>query len=163
LELGIDMSKGMSVDTKGVEETLAMFEQLSDNAEAVMKQCVYKGAGKVADTMKEKVEALRTGSGKTRKELRYCYDYEKQALIYNLGIAPIKGGDNTNTKVGFDGYYDSRSGVKKPVPLLANSINAGTSFMKKQAFITSTKRASESACVEAMQKQIDKAIEKVQK
>jgi hypothetical protein len=126
--------KGISVDTTGINETLAMFEKLSDNAEGTMKQCVYQGAGKVADTMKDKVGALRTGSGKSKKDLRYCYEYEKQALIDNLGIAPIKGGDNTNTKVGFDGYYENKSGEKKPVPLLANSINAGTSFMKKQAF-----------------------------
>lgn len=163
MELANDMSKGISVNTSGINETLAMFEKLSNEAEGTMKQCVYKGSGVVADTMRQQVEGLRTQSDNKRTDVRYPYDYEKKVLIENLGISPIEGGDNTNAKVGFDGYYTNKQGDSRPVPLLANSINAGTSFLKKQAFINATKRKSESPCVGAMQKQLDKAIEKVTK
>jgi HK97 gp10 family phage protein len=163
MELADSMSKGISVNTSGINETLAMFEKLSNEAEGTMKQCVYKGAGVVADTMRQNVEALKTQSNNKRTDVRYLYEYEKQALIDSMGVAPIKGGDDTNTKVGFDGYYETKSGKRHNIQMLANSVNSGTSFMKKQPFINATKRKSESPCVGAMQKQLDKAIEKVTK
>jgi hypothetical protein len=38
MELADSMSKGISVDTSGINETLAMFEKLSNEAEGTMKQ-----------------------------------------------------------------------------------------------------------------------------
>lgn len=157
------MSKGISIDSSGINETLAMFEKIEKNTTGTMKQCVYKGAGVVADTMQARVKALKTQSDNKRTDVRYPYDYEKEAILDNLGIAPIKADSIVNTKVGFDGYYYNKKGDRRPVPLLVNSINAGTSFLKKQAFVNATKRAAEGKCVNAMQKQLNEAIEKLTK
>lgn len=160
----MELASGMiKVNSSGLNEVVKMFEGLTNETEGTMKQCVYKGAGEVADTMKSRVEALKTQSDNKRTDVRFPYTYEKEALIENLGIAPIQGGEVTNTKVGFDGYYTNKRGQQKPVPLLANSINAGTSFMKKQGFINATKRAAQNPCIDAMQKQLDKVINQLTK
>jgi len=159
------MSKVGDYYLLGGNETVEMLETLTKNAEGIFKQSVYKGAGVVADEMTRRVKELKTTgkqtkvNGKTPR--RYCYEYEKEALIDNLGIAPMKLRKSVNTKVGFSGYYHNKSEESVPVPLLANSINAGTSFMKKQAFINATIRGSKSNCIEAMQKQLDKSINEI--
>lgn len=154
---------GFSIDTSGFDDTIKMLEKLTEESEGMMKQSVYKGAGVVADDMKSIVKGLRTQSDNRRTDVRYPYDYEKAALIENLGIAPIGTRGSVNTKIGFDGYYTNKRGDQRPVPLLANSINAGTTFLKKQPFLSQTKRKSEKNCIEAMQKQLDKSIEELTK
>lgn len=150
----------ISIDAKGMNETIAMFENLTKETDGALKKCVYKGAGVVADSMKDEVKNIKTQTGKQTGKQRLPYDYEKNVLIENLGIAPIKNKGSVNTKIGFDGYYENKRGELRPVPLLANSINAGTSFLKKQPFLSKTVRASQANCVEEMQQQLDEEIRK---
>lgn len=152
----------MNVTTTGLDETLAMLEKVSDTKEYLPK-CLYEGAGVVAREMKSQLSALKTES-KVTNGMRNVYPYEKQVLIENFGIAPFMSTtDVLNTKIGFDGYYTNKRGEERPIPLLANSVNCGTSFLRKQAFKDKTYRNSKSTSVETMQRSLDKSIAQLAK
>lgn len=153
---------GAKVNVSGLDDVLLSLEKLGDTD--LFKPVVYKGAGVVADTMKEKLRSLKTTNDKSKSSsMRYCYESDKQVLLESMGITPIKNDESVNAKVGFDGYYTNRKGEQKPIPLLANSVNAGTSFMYRQPFINSTKRASESKAVAEMSAETQKLINKEMK
>lgn len=161
MELGVDMNKSMSMEVEGLKDTLNMLENLSNNSD-LFKPVVYVGAEVVADELRKNIGSLKTQSdNKQKKGTRYPYDYEKNVLLTAMGVAPIKNKDVINTKVGFDGYYENKSGDKRPVPLLANSINAGTTFLKKQNFIDKTARTCREKVAQVMKEKTDKIIEKI--
>lgn len=149
---------GVKIKTTGMNEAIADLEKITDSTDGIMKQCVYMGAGEVADELKKQLNSLKTQTGNDRETARYPYAYEKKVLIDNMGIAPITSKGTINTKVGFDGYYTNKQGRKRPIPLLANVINAGSSFMHHQGFLNATVRKVQGACVKAMQEQLNKSI-----
>lgn len=149
--------KTMSLEVDGVAELQKSLENLTNNG--VLYPLVYKGTEVVADEMRRQLNALQTSKGYgTSQHKRYVNDYDKKILLAQMGVAPIKERETINSKVGFDGYYMSKAGERRPVPLLANSVNAGTSFMEKQAFIDATARATRNKVFQAMKEQADKII-----
>lgn len=132
-----------AVSTKGLAETIANLEKISNisNIQAIEKTALYVGAGTVLDGMLEEISALRvTRYFGTEQKKRYCWPSEVKVLTENIGIAKMLVEDTVNTKVGFDGYYEADNGEIYPVPILANSINAGTFFMNAQPFVDNTVR-----------------------
>ena len=78
-----------------------------------------------------------------------------------MGIAKFKkNGADVNTSVGYgNAGYAMLAGKRKPIPLIANAINSGTSFMKKQPFfrravVQGTAKAEE-AIVAKIEAEID--------
>ncbi len=151
---------GVRLKVDGLDDVLTRLENLS-NKTSLYKTAVYAGAGVVADEMKSQIKSLKTTSttGK-RTDKRYIYPYEKAVLEEQMGIAPIKDEETVNTKVGFDGYYENKHGERRPVPLLANSVNAGTSFLYKQPFISKTERTCRDKAVKSMEHKVEQIIEK---
>ena len=139
-------------------DALEMWDELAKNSEGTLKQCVYMGTKVVADTMKDRLKSIKTQADNKRTDVRYPYEYEKQVLLDNMGVSPMSSSEKVTTKVGFDGYYYNKQETRKPIPLLANSVNAGTTFLKKQDFINATKRQAETPCRQAMQSELDKLI-----
>lgn len=151
----------MSVSTKGLDEAIAELTKVADT-KTFLPKTLYEGAGVVAKEMKTQISALKTSQ--TGGPMRYPYEYEKEVLEQNFGVAPFHwDGDTLDTKIGFDGYYTNKKGEQRPVPLLANSVNAGTSFLKKQPFKDKAYRASKETSVSTMQSALDKEIAKLTK
>ena len=144
------MAKDMAMEVTGLDEVIKQLDNFTNNS--ILKPMVYKGAGVVADEMKKQVNSLKTGRTKTK---HYISENDKRVLSEAMGIAPIKSDDKIHTKVGFDGYYINSRGQERPVPLLANSVNAGTSFMTAQNFVDKTARVTQSKVYEAMSKEAD--------
>lgn len=158
------MAKDMSMEVEGMSEVISMIEHLSNNS--ILKPLVYAGADVVADELKKQIGSLKTDSDNKRgsdKSLRFCHKSDIKVLSDNMGIAPIKAQDTINTKVGFDGYYINARGDSRPVPLLANSINAGTSFMKAQPFIDKTARKVKGNVQKAMNNAAEKVVENIER
>lgn len=166
----------MSVSTKGLDETLAMLQRLTDN-QGFISLTLYEGAGFVADEMKKQIKALKVSKTAKKGEKRYCYQWEKDALLEGMGIASFdKSPDEITTKIGFDGYYDREFTESQkvrghnyyaediiPIPKIANGINHGTSFEYKQPFKDRTYRASQKGAVDKMQSKLDSEIQKLTK
>lgn len=151
---------GVKLKVTGLDDVLTRLDTLS-NKTSFYKTAVYSGAGVVADEMKRQIKSLKTTSEKgKRTDKRYIYPYERAVLAEAMGIAPIKDEETVNTKIGFDGYYQNKKGDKKPIPLLANSVNAGTSFLYKQPFISKTERTCRDKAVKSMTNKVEEIIEK---
>lgn len=152
-----------ALSTKGLTETIANLEKVSSisNIQALEKSALYVGAGTILDGMLEEISALRvTRYYGTEEKKRYCWPSEIKVLTENIGIAKMLVEDTVNTKVGFDGYYEADNGEIYPVPLLSNSINAGTSFMHAQPFVDNTVRKYQK---QALKKMHDIFLQSVQK
>ena len=142
----------MTMKTEGVEEISRMLKDLGDKAQSAASKGLYKGAGIMAEEIKRSADGIRTapfryaGKGETRLP-----SPEEKDIVTGAGKTGIarfkKDGLNVETSVGYSrsGYADLK-GRRKPIPLIANAINSGTSFMQKQAFFRQgVNRATKSA------------------
>ena len=156
-----------AINVKGLNETLATFSDLQ-NITGLAKAAIYEGAAVVADTMEKEIQSLKVSSFYgTEEKKRYCWKGEKECLVGALGIAKFMVEDKIHTKVGFDGYwtqeFDDHSAVVKAIPLIANSINAGTSFMYAQPFIDNTVKTCSKRVFKVMDNKITEGISKKNK
>jgi len=148
----------MKVD--GMEEISEQLSRLEDRAPAVAAKALYEGAGIMMAEIKKGAESIRTAPFKyaANGQTRLPSPEEKDAVLsVGAGVAKFdKSGTEVNTSVGYSntGYADV-NGTRKPVPLIANAINSGTSFMPKQPFV---RKAAKSGGTKAMQAMKD-AIE----
>lgn len=93
---------------------------------------------------------------------------QKKDLQESLGVTPsiINRNGDADIKVGFDGYgsYPTKKYPKGvPNALLARSVESGSSVRKKTPFIRPAVDKIESKVIKAMQEQINKEVEKIQK
>lgn len=150
---------------KGGEEFSALLAGLSgDAAVAVMKSAVYSGVGVLADAIKAEIQNLPEQSGymPNGKKRNVVGTNDKQMLQERLGISRIEStGDKANAVVSFSGY-NGRPTKKYPngvpIPLIARSIESGSSVRQKNPFI---RRAFNNAKTQAQQKAIDAGQQKL--
>jgi HK97 gp10 family phage protein len=150
-----------TLKVEGMEQITGMLKQAGEAAEGIAAQALYKGAGIVAD------EISREARGVTTKPFRYANGWqrepspEEKAAIVAAGAAGIakfqKTGNEVNTSVGYSrSGYVTINGKKKAVAVIANSINSGTSFMKKQPFIRKAVSRSKSKASQAIEEEIER-------
>ena len=158
------MAKPFSIEVTGMDEILKKMEGLADTAVNVAAESLYEGAGVVADAVSRGVRGISTepfryaSGGRTRKPS----PEEKEILINaRKGVAKFrKDGMSVQTSVGMQNSgYAVLAGKVRPIPLIANAINSGTSFMKKQPFFRKSVRQAESTAV----KRIEEGIKKREK
>ena len=146
-----------TIQVEGMEELVQGMDKLPEKAEQVAALALFEGACVMADAVSQAVQGIATepfkyaGRGKTRKP-----SPEEKAIVANAkhGVAKFrKDGVSVNTSVGYQNAgYASLNGKSKPVPLIANAINSGTSFMQKQPFMRkafSSKKGAAAAAIEA--------------
>lgn len=135
----------------------------------ILKKAIYQGAGIVADKVREKMEALpeeefrRLRPGET---FHGVPKGQKKDLLEHYGTTQIER-DNYgfyHTKIGFEGFGDYPTkdypqGI--PIPLLAASIESGSSVRQKMPFIEPAVKATRKQAIEAMEKVIDEEIKKI--
>lgn len=159
----------MEIKVDGMEELELQLSKVGDVE--VAKRVVMAGAQPVADAIRSNLQRLSVDN------FRYLTNGEifmgvpkdqKQDLLNSLGIAPpdVDFNGDTNTKIGFDGYGSTPT--KKypkglPNPLLARSIESGSSVRKKQPFIRPAVNRTKRKALEAMQKKLDEEIEMIMK
>ena len=160
---------GYTMKTEGLDEVSTMLTQLGDKAEKVASSGLYDGAGVMADEVKRQADSIQDGRfhysvfpGATTRLPSY---EEKQAVVNaGAGVAKFdKNGSEVNTSVGYSNAgYTYIAGKKKPIPLIANAINSGTSFMKKQPFfrkaVSRGTRPAEEAIINRIEERFDELI-----
>ena len=144
-----------TIQVEGMDELVQGMDRLPEKAEQVAALALYEGAGVMADAVSQAVQGIATepfkyaGRGKTRKP-----SPEEKAILANAkhGVAKFqKTGVSVDTSVGYQSAgYANLNGKTKPVPLIANAINSGTSFMKAQPFMRKA-RAKKGAAVAAIE------------
>ena len=127
------------ISTSGMDELLGKIQRAGEAAHDIAAAGLYEGAGVVADSVSRAVGSIAT------EKFRYAAggakrlpSPEEKAVIEGApkGVAHFHdNGGSVNTSVGLNAAgYGSVAGRSKPVGLIANAINSGTSFMTKQPF-----------------------------
>ena len=159
-------SRGKTV--KGAEEFSAKLAGLAGNdVITVMKAAVYAGAEIIADQVKAEIQNLPEQSGymPEGKKRNVIGTNDKRMMQERLGISHMKAeGDKVSLAVGFNGYNDRPTkkyprGV--PIPLIARSIESGSSVREKNPFIRRAFNACKSRAQAAMNEAADKEIQKI--
>ena len=156
------------VTTAGMDSLTQMLDKLGNAAQGVASAGLYEGAGVMADAVSRSVRGIDTepfhyaAGGRTRKP-----SPEEKALIESAphGVTKFrKTGTDVSTSVGFSkSGYGKLAGRTKPIPLIANSINSGTSFMEKQPFFRKAVSQNRKAALAAIEDGINKRIEEITK
>jgi len=156
----------MKVD--GMEEISETLSKLEERAPSVAAQGLYEGAAVMAAEIRKGAESIRTAPFKYAGggESRLPSPEEKEIVVSaGAGIAKFdKNGAEVNTSVGYraSGYADL-NGKKKPVPLIVNAINSGTSFMQKQPFIRKAASGAAPKAMQAIKERIEQSFEAITK
>lgn len=155
-----------TMDVSGMDELERKLDKLgTETAQGVASVALYEGARVAADSVSQAVQGIATKRfkypappGKQRMP-----SPEEKALLVNArkGVAKFrKNPMNVNTSVGLQNSgYGSLNGKQVPIPMIANAINSGTSFMKRQPFFrkaTSKKGAAEAAIENKLREEIEK-------
>ena len=127
-------------------------------SDAPLEKAVAAGSAIVADQIRANLEALPEDEFRNLGEREIFHGLpkgQKKDLLDSFGLTPIekdKGGF-IHTKAGFDGYgsfptNDYPEGV--PNPLLARSVESGSSVRQKTPFVEPAVKATRKDAVEAM-------------
>ena len=153
----------------GLEDFASMIRALGDQGESVMKAAVFAGADKMVEAVKESIRELPEEEGYMspgEKRNTVTRD-EKEALLSHIGIAKMDyTGGKVTTAIGFNGYTDHRtkkypSGV--PVPLIARSIESGSSVRRKIPFLRQAANRARDQVQKAMVDAAEKTMQELKK
>lgn len=147
-----------TMKTEGADDLLTMLQQLGEKAPGIAAKALYDGAGKMADEIEKQAGAVQTAPFHYAVFLQRDVSPEELAAIKGkVGIAKFqRDGVNANTSVGYaNSGYASVAGKLRPIPAIANAINSGTSFMRKQSFFRKAVTAGTKTASEAMTKKIE--------
>lgn len=157
-----------SVQVNGMGELSGMLSKLGNAAQGVASASLYEGAGVMADAVSRAVDGIATepfryaSDGHTRKP-----SPEEKALLAAApkGVAKFKKtGTSVDTSVGLSrAGYGQLGNATKPIPLIANAINSGTSFMDKQPFFRKAVSRATKQATDVIAAGIQKRVEEISK
>ena len=159
------MAAKMSVT--GIDQVITHFVKLGQQVEGIAKAALFKGAGVAAEIYNGEIENIKTAPFRyaANGAKRLPSPPEKSALQRKIGIAKFRGsGTEVDTLVGFTGSgYAQIAGEKKPVIVIARSINGGTSFMEKQPVFRWAASKAKGAATQAIVNEAEKRIKELTK
>lgn len=155
-----------TMSTDGLEEVSQILNDLEERAGGVAAKGLYEGAGVMAQSLDSEAKAVATAPFKwasaSRGEMRLPSPEEKAVILTDgsFGIAKFdKSGSEVKTSVGYgQSGYTEMIGKVVPIPKIANAINSGTSFMRKQPFVRKAARKGGKKAVDAIVKSIQKSF-----
>lgn len=159
-----------SLKVEGMETITETLAKAEGAAPGIAAAALYDGAGVVADEISKEARGLETSNAfwyAHDGKQRYPSPEEKRALV-SAGAAGIakfqQTGNSVNTSVGYGrSGYATINGKTKPVAVIANAINSGTSFMKKQPFIRKAVSQSKNKATEAITRKVEQMVSEIMK
>ncbi len=128
----------MTMKAEGLEELERALNEAGTAAGAIAAAALYEGAGVMADEINQSVQGIQTEKFRYRAGgLKRLPSPEEKAVLKQAraGISRFRRGESVDTSVGFSrSGYGTINGKTVPVPVIANAINSGTSFMREQPF-----------------------------
>jgi hypothetical protein len=162
-----------NIELQGFEPYLRQIKALKDASTAVCKAVVYPGAKILADTLRQETEALPTISDRqavsnyrSGAKNAALSDGQKAGLLSSFGVTAIRKdrAGMVQCSVGFSGYngVQTRHFTRgQPNAEVARSLEKGTSYLQRNAFVSRAVRAARDAAVAAMKAEADAQIEKI--
>ena len=160
------MAYTMKVD--GMEEISEKLTQLAERAPAVASGALYEGAGIMADEVAKAADSINTKPFHYAVFITRDPSPEEKAVVMAGGGAGIakfqKNGSEVTTSVGYGRQgYAELNGKQVPIAKIANAINSGTSFMRKQPFIRKAANSGSGKALEKMRQSIESAFDEINK
>lgn len=177
------MGKPFSIEITGLDELVRALDKAPKKANKIAKQGLYEGAGAMADALTKEINSIATEPFKyAKKGKKRMPSPEEKAILEKArhGVKRFKDiAIEVSTSVGFQqsGYapitwnharsgkrikYKTTSGKSvKPIAVIANSINHGTSFMTKQPFARKAFEQNEGAATAAIEKGIESRLDEL--
>lgn len=159
------MAYTLKVD--GLTEVSEMLTQMAEKAPAAASKAVYEGAGIVADEVRSQVDKIHAEPFHYAVFVTREPSLEEKAIVQaaGAGIAKFrKNGSEVETSVGFaKAGYAELKGKMVPIAKIANAINSGTSFMKKQPFMRKAASSGGRKAMDAMKQSIEASFEELRK
>ena len=141
----------------GLDTLSAKLRSLGDAGEAIARAALYDGAAVLADKIRENIKALPEDDAKWLsgdEQYNVITKADKQDLLDHLGIATMRStGGQITTLVGFNGYGSKptrKYPQGKPMPMIARSIESGSSVRRKHPFVRPTVNAFKNQIKEKM-------------
>lgn len=150
----------------GFDELVAQFAAVGEAAKPAAQQAVRKGAGVIADAIRQNIVNLPEDSFGHNKYQRGVSKAQKQALLRGLGITPIGEVNGIiNVRAGFDGYMEGYPTKAYPgglpIPLLANAVESGSEWRAGYGFVRKAIAANRAKALQVMSDEFDNEIKKV--
>lgn len=143
-----------NIKTDGLDDLIRQMEDIGANVDAAIGEAVYKGAGIVADAIRQEVRNIPKNANLT--------DKERQGLLDGIGIAKMENRDGLrNVRIGFNGYNEQ---VTKKYPkgtanaLIARAVSKGTYFRSSYNFIAKAVKKSKDNALKEMAVVFDNKI-----
>lgn len=157
---------------KGSEEYTLMLSKLAQGADGIAKRAIYRGAMVASEAIKEEIQRIPVDKNRKLKKgekLNSVTKTQKQALMKGYGLTQMKRDEHGdwNTKAGFEGYAESPPTKKYPrglpIPMLARSVEAGTTVRKKYPFMRKAVTAARPKVIRTMDESINQDCKNVMK
>ena len=140
----------------GLEGFTDKLLRMGNEAELPMTAAVFAGAGKLVEAVAAEIDMLPEQQGYMRPgdQRNVVTRDEKEALKTHIGIAKFeKTGGQVTTAIGFGGYSEHKTkkypnGV--PIPLIARSVESGSSVRQKHPFMRNAVNKAKAAVEQAM-------------
>lgn len=159
------MAYTMKVD--GLTEISKMLSNMAEKAPAAASKAVYEGAGIVADEVRAQIDKINAEPFHYAVFVTREPSPEEKEIVQQAGagIARFsKNGTEVETSVGFaKAGYAQLKGKTVPIAKIANAINSGTSFMRKQPFMRKASNSGGRKALDAMKNSIEASFEEMKK
>lgn len=142
----------------------AKLTRLESNYKEIVGKAIFAGADIVADQIKANLEGIPESESFPYSS---ATPEEKQGLLACFGIAPMQDdADGYNVKCGFSQYLPNSLPTKKyprgvPAPMLARSIESGSSVRRKHPFVRPAIAKTKQAAKEKMAEVIEEETQKI--
>lgn len=156
---------GWKIQMDGITQLEGKLDRLQEKAQEVAALGLYEGAGVMADKVSQAVQGIATAKRRHKEPFPRLPTPEEKAVVAGAkhGVAKFrKTGVSVETSVGYQNSgYAALNGKAKPVPMIANAINSGTSFMQKQPFLRRAFSQGRSAAKAATENGIKSRLEEL--
>ena len=152
-----------TMEVSGMDELVIRLTKMEEKGRDVAAQALYEGAAVVADSISAAVRGIATEEFRYTKHGTRLPSPEEKAVLLKAkrGVAKFKKSKTrVDTSVGMQNAgYGTINGKTVPVPLIANAINSGTSFMKPQPFFRAAVETSAGAAAGAIEGGIESRLD----
>lgn len=155
----------------GLDEYERKLASLGEAGKALAGQAIYKGAGIIADQIRENITQLQAVDdvqglvAYNTKQKAPLTKSAKAGLLDSLGISKMAQSDGVYyVKIGFDGY----NGIKtkkfptgQPNAMIARSLESGSSIATKRPFVRPAVNAKQAEVEAAMAEIFENGIKAI--
>ena len=160
------------IEMTGLDEYMAKLRTLGEDGKKICRAAVYEGGDALADTIREKIEAMSTIeptdaaiAWRQNRPIGAITEKQKDGLLDGLYLKKM-GEDNgfIYTQVGFAGYNEVKTAKYpngQPNAMIARSIESGSSARPKKPFVRPAANAVKGEAQARMESKFIELVDKI--